>query len=70
MNPRFKDDKEYRQIWKLVEGAVNDTIHCHPDYFRTNRTSSLRQSLSKRVAGTIRSYLAQSQGGSASKGTG
>lgn len=56
---RFKKTKPakkgdaYRQIWRLVDGAVRDTILHHPEYFRDSRLTDLRHSLAKRISGAI-----------------
>jgi len=54
-----KGDKDYRQIWRIVDGAILDCLNCHPNYVVRNRRGDLRNSLAKRVTGSIKGYLEQ-----------
>lgn len=52
---------EYRQIWRIVDGALRQAFHDHPDYIaRGKRADHVRTSLTKRVAGALNSYAEQS----------
>lgn len=45
---------EYRQLWRVVEGAVLDTIKTHPEYFtEIGATRKCVGSITKRVVGQM-----------------
>lgn len=53
-----KGGKFYRQLWRLVDGAVKDCFKKHPDYLtlKGHIQHRARQSINKRVVGTILGY--------------
>ena len=51
---------DYRRVWRLVDGAVRDTILQHPDYLTDEGKRYLRASINKRVAGAVMGYAEQS----------
>jgi hypothetical protein len=54
-----KGDPAYRQIWRLVDGAVAMAFDHHPDYLTPKGRMSARTSITKRVTGLVHSYAAQ-----------
>lgn len=58
-----KGDWNYHQLWKLVDGAVADAFVTHPEYLSgDHREWVVRQSINKRVVGTILGYAEQAWG--------
>ena len=55
----LRDDWHYRQLWRIVDGAVADTFATHPDYLTRKGKRSARRSINKRVVGSIIGYAAQ-----------
>lgn len=56
----------YRQLWRVVDGAVNDAFNNHPDYagqFGPRRLKTIRNSVTKRVVGSVLGYAEQSAQG-------
>jgi len=62
-----KGDLFYRSLWNAVDGALIDTINCHPDYIPQDRLMACRESILKRVTGTLVSLAEKSAGGGASR---
>jgi hypothetical protein len=58
-----RDGRAYRSLWRLVEGAIADTINQHPDYFAEGRARAARLSIAKRVTGAILGFAEQSARG-------
>lgn len=56
-------ESDYRRLWRLVDGALADTIRHHPEYFRTKDLRAVRQSIAKRVVGAIKGHAEQSARG-------
>jgi hypothetical protein len=54
--------KSYEALWKLVDGAVLDCVKMHPEYFRSDRLTTVRASLVKRVTGSIHGFALQARG--------
>ena len=51
----------YREIWKVVDGAIRSTFHHHPEYLSGDNSSEalelkIRNSITKRVTGALTSY--------------
>ena len=47
-----------RQLWRLVDGAVRSAFAAHPDYLANKRMEkTVRNSIVKRVTGTIIGYV-------------
>ena len=55
--------RQYRQLWRIVDGAVRDTLLQHPGYLTQKGKRSLRMSLNKRVTGAVLGYAAQAARG-------
>lgn len=53
----------YCRLWRLVDGAIVDTIANHPEYFRKDRLPVVRTSIAKRVVGAILGHAEQSARG-------
>lgn len=49
----------YRQIYRVVDGAVADAILQHPEFFALGRQRNASISIVKRVAGAVCGYLDQ-----------
>jgi len=58
-----KGSRSYRQLWRVVDGAVIDALKHHPDYIRAGKTRSARESIVKRVTGAVLGYAAQAAWG-------
>lgn len=58
-----KGDSRYRQIWRVVDGAVADALKMHPDYLTSKGSWAARESIVKRVTGAITGYEAQASRG-------
>lgn len=52
----------YRQLWRIVDGAVRDCVLSHPDYFTAKGFRSARPSIVKRVTGTVLSFATAAKG--------
>jgi hypothetical protein len=52
-------DEQYRQLWKLVAGAVRDTFATHPEYLTKLGAQAAERSITKRVTGTLHGYATQ-----------
>ena len=53
----------YRQIWRLVDGALRDCLESHPDYLTPAGKRGARLSIIKRVTGALSGYVEQSTRG-------
>jgi hypothetical protein len=53
-------DASYRQLWRIVNGAVRTTFRAHPEYLTPAGHESAVQSITKRVTGSLHGYAAQS----------
>lgn len=50
----------YGKLWRIVDGAVRDTFAMHPEYLAdARREAVVRQSLNKRVVGTLWGFVSQ-----------
>lgn len=56
-------DRAYRQLWRVVDGAVTDCFKNHPDYLTGKGRRSAQGSLVKRVTGTVLSFAVQAARG-------
>lgn len=56
-------DKDYRQIFRMVDGSIVDYIHCHPKFFPKRMRGTIRQGLSRRITGTLKGYFVQAKRG-------
>ncbi len=52
-------DAAYRQIWRIVDGAIRDTLENHPEYLTKAGSRAARNSLTKRVVGSLHGYATQ-----------
>lgn len=52
-------DAVYRQLWRLIDGAVRDSFANHPEYLTEKGRRSAANSITKRVVGTIHGYATQ-----------
>ena len=65
--PMGKDSPAYRELWRVVDGAVADAFNMHPEYLSAQASPRVvRRSINKRVVGAL---LASREGGAASKGS-
>lgn len=56
--PDKQDDKLYRQLWRVIDGAVADAFAMHPEYLAVQQNrKTVRQSIVKRVTGAMRGYV-------------
>ena len=51
--------RAYRQLWRVVDGAVRDALDHHPDYLTPKGRRNARESVTKRVTGQVLSYATQ-----------
>lgn len=56
-------DEIYRQLWRLVDGAVRDTFSNHPEYLTEAGKRGAMNSIVKRVVGSLHGYGAQASRG-------
>jgi hypothetical protein len=59
----------YRQLWRVVDGAVFDALYNHPDYLTDKGRYSARTSINKRVVGAVLGFAEQSAKGRKGDGT-
>lgn len=53
----------YRQLWRVVDGAVFDALYTHPDYLTEKGRRAARLSINKRVVGAVMGFAEQSAKG-------
>lgn len=58
-----KGDNRYRQVWRIIDGAVLDCFKHHPEYLTENGKRAARESIVKRATGAIIGYEAQASWG-------
>lgn len=64
LQPEKFDSPTYRQIWRVVDGAVATALTSHPEYLAKGaRARTVRNSIVKRVVGAIHGYNAEKSGG-------
>ena len=64
LQPEKAGDPDYRQIWRVVDGAVRATFEAHPEYLAPKASvRTVRNSIVKRVTGAIHGYAEQSAWG-------
>jgi len=53
--------KEYRAIWRVVDGAIRNALDMHPDYLtkKGSDRSAARMSIAKRVVGAVLGFQAE-----------
>lgn len=56
----------YSKIWRIVDGAVKDALHNHPDYLTLKGRISARESINKRAVGAVHAFIRK--GGEANRG--
>jgi hypothetical protein len=63
LKPVKMPSKEYRAIWRVVDGAVRNAFDMHPDYLTEKglKYSMARMSVVKRVTGAILGFTAERQ---------
>ena len=60
-----KEGVVYRQVWRLVDGAIRETFAAHQDYLPNGKSEKrIRNSLSKRIVGKFMGYISQVPRGS------
>lgn len=60
LRPEKPDAPGYRQIWRMVDGAVAQAFAAHPEYLAPGaRVRTVRNSIVKRVTGAIHGHAAQ-----------
>jgi hypothetical protein len=47
----------YSKIWRIVDGAVKDALHKHPDYLTIKGKVSARDSINKRAVGAVQAFI-------------
>lgn len=52
----------YRSIWRVVMGSVTDALKSHPEYLTPAGKRSAHFSVTKRVTGSVVSFLDQREG--------
>ena len=54
----------YNQLWRIVDGAVADAFHQHPDYINPSvPLRKIRGAIVKRVTGSLSGYVAEATKG-------
>lgn len=54
-----KKDRNYQQLWRIVDGAVRDAFNNHPDYLTKKGMHAARMSINKRVVGAVLGYATE-----------
>jgi len=49
---------DYRQLWRVIDGALACALKHHPDYIRVGERKA-RDALVKRITGAVNGYLAE-----------
>lgn len=61
LEPEKAPDPTYRQIWRVVDGAVRSALAAHPEYLASGaRPRTVRNSIVKRVVGALHGYAEES----------
>lgn len=61
--PPAKVQTAYRQLWRVVDGAVADALAQHPEYLAQGIVHKVvRASINKRVVGGLLSFLSDREG--------
>ncbi len=61
INPTKAATPTYRQIWRVVDGAVDLALSAHPEYVAPGKKiRTVRNSIVKRVVGALYGYAEQS----------
>ena len=55
----FHSTRAYRQLWRVVAGAVGDALAMHPEYLTQAGRRSAARSVTKRVTGAVMSYAVE-----------
>lgn len=55
--------RAYRQLWRVVDGAVFDALYTHQDYLTPKGQQCARSSINKRVVGSVLGFAEQSARG-------
>ncbi|PID95791.1 MAG: hypothetical protein CSA85_00530 [Alphaproteobacteria bacterium] len=61
-HPAVLKHRDHGRLWRLVEGAVVDAFHSHPDFLTIAGHRSAVQSVTKRVVGQLVGHAKQAQG--------
>lgn len=60
LRPVKQPTRAYKQLWRVVDGAVADCISKHPEYLSPKvNVSAVRGSITKRVTGSVLGYAVQ-----------
>lgn len=61
LQPGKASQPTYRQVWRIVDGAVHLALSTHPEYLASGANlKTVRNSIVKRVTGAICGYAEQS----------
>lgn len=63
-----RDSRAYRQLRRIVDGAVADALAAHPDYLTKKGLKSARGSITKRVTGAVLGYAGEVWAADAARG--
>ncbi len=59
LQPEKPGDPDYRQIWRVVDGAVASALAAHPEYLALGaHKRTVRNSIVKRVTGAVTGHAA------------
>ena len=68
--PEKNPSNAYRQLWRVVDGAIMDCFLHHPEYIPVGaRARVIRNSIVKRVVGALLGYAVQTAQGRSVKKT-
>lgn len=59
--------RAYRQLWRVVDGAVFDALYTHQDYLTEKGKRSARESIVKRVTGAVLGFAEEARGPSSAR---
>jgi hypothetical protein len=54
---------EYRQLWRLIDGAILDALNQHPNYVAPEVRRRVRQAIAKRAVGAVMGHAAEAARG-------
>lgn len=65
MKPPRLRTRAYRQLWRVVAGAIGDALAQHPEYLTEAGRRSAARSITKRVTGAVMGYAIEASASAA-----
>lgn len=60
-SPARMKASDHHRLWRMVEGAVVDALHSHPEYVTEKGARSAVESITKRVVGQLVGHAAEAR---------